>query len=107
MANSWSDYYVANEADEQGHLQALCEGNHSEFSYRTKGLLGDSHKFALSLNSSGGANVIMIPSGNPDEVRFLHQGLPTSSHLGGGRYSCKRTVTSVILPSRTWTPTKP
>jgi hypothetical protein len=27
--------------------------------------------------------VITIPSGNPDEVQFFHQGVPTSSHLGG------------------------
>jgi hypothetical protein len=27
----------------------------------------------------------MVPSGNPDEVRFLHQGVPTSSHLGGNQ----------------------
>ena len=82
MATSWSDYYVANGAD-GGHLQALCEKENSELADLAKGLLGDSDKFARTLNSSGGANVIMIPSGNPDEVRFLHQGVPTSSHLGG------------------------
>jgi hypothetical protein len=27
----------------------------------------------------------MVPSGNPNEVRFLHQGVPTSSHLGGNQ----------------------
>jgi hypothetical protein len=27
MANRWSDYYVANEAD-GGYLQALCEKDH-------------------------------------------------------------------------------
>jgi hypothetical protein len=82
MATSWSDYYVANQAD-GGNLQALCERDHSELADLAKGLLEDSNKFARTLSSSGGSNVIMIPSGNPDEVRFLHQGVPTSSHLGG------------------------
>jgi hypothetical protein len=82
MATSWSDYYVANEAD-GGYLQALCEKGHNDLADLAKGLLGDPDKFARTLSSSGGSNVIMVPSGNTDEVRFLHQGVPTSSHLGG------------------------
>jgi hypothetical protein len=82
MATSWSDYYIANEAD-GGHLQALCKRDHSDLANLAKGILGDPKKFACTLNSSGGSNVIMVPSGNPDEVRFLHQGVPTSSHLSG------------------------
>jgi hypothetical protein len=49
-----------------------------------RGFLG-TDKFARTLSSSGGSNVIMVPSGNPDEVQFLHQGVPTSSHLGGNQ----------------------
>jgi hypothetical protein len=67
MATSWSDHYVANQAD-GGNLQALCEKDHSELADLAKGLLEDSDKFARNLSSSGGSNVIMIPSGNPDEV---------------------------------------
>jgi hypothetical protein len=81
MATTWSDYYIANEAD--GHLQALCKRDHSNLANLAKGLLGDPEKFACTLNSSCGFNLIMVPSGNPYEVRFLHQGVPTSSHLGG------------------------
>jgi hypothetical protein len=67
MATNWSDYYVANEAD-GGHLQVLCEKDHSDLANLAKGLLGDPEKFARTLNSSGASNVIMFPRGSPNEL---------------------------------------
>jgi hypothetical protein len=97
MAPSWPDYYVANEAD-GGHLHVLCEKDHSKVADLTKGLLGDSNKFARTLNSSGGANVIMIPSpGTPMRcIFFIGECLPVHT-WGGGRYSGLHTETSVNL----------
>jgi hypothetical protein len=45
MATSWLDYYIANEAD-GGHLQVLCNKDHSDLAELAKGLLGGSDKFA-------------------------------------------------------------
>jgi hypothetical protein len=81
MAANWADYCIANEAD-GGHLQALCEkDNLSKLAQLAKGLLGDADdNFACTLNSSDGANVIMIPSGRPNEVQFFtRESLPVNA----------------------------
>jgi hypothetical protein len=71
MATNWAYYYVANEVD-GGDLQALFEKDNLNFVQLLKGLLRDAGaKFACTLIYSGGAKVIMISNGRPDEVEFF------------------------------------
>jgi hypothetical protein len=78
---TWTDYYSDNDRD-GGSLQHLFDKSQQELSDLCLGHLEDAAAFALTISTSGGANVILLPK-NKGEVSVLHQGFSTSTHLGG------------------------
>jgi hypothetical protein len=78
---TWTDYYKNNDRD-GGHLEYLFNRSQQELADLCKGHLEDPAAFALTISSSGGANVILVPT-NKGELTVLHQGFTTSTHLGG------------------------
>jgi hypothetical protein len=78
---TWTSYYSDNDQD-GGSPQHLFDKSQQELSDMCLGHLEDAAAFALTISTSGGANVILIPK-NKGEVAVLHHGFSTSTHLGG------------------------
>ncbi len=78
---TWTDYYTDNERD-GGHLEYLFDKSQQDLADLCVGHLDDAESLALTISTSGGANVILLP-GTKGEVIVLHQGFTTSTHLGG------------------------
>jgi hypothetical protein len=80
---TWTNYYTGNEGD-GGHLEYLFEKSWQDLVDLCIGHLDDTASSALTILTSGGANLILLPS-TRGEVIVLHQGLTTSrpTDLGG------------------------
>ena len=67
---TWTDYYSDNDRD-GGSLQHLFDKSQQELSDLCLGHLEDAAAFALTISTSGGANVILLPK-NKGEVSVIH-----------------------------------
>jgi hypothetical protein len=82
MATTWKDFYVAG-ADNGGPVQDLWNRTIDELGKLSENCTNNVPRLCSTINSSNGANVLMIPSGSLDIVEFIHNGVVTSTHLGG------------------------
>jgi hypothetical protein len=78
---TWTSYYSNNDRD-RGSLQHLFDKSQQELLDMCLGHLEGASAFALTISTSGGANIILLPK-NKGEVAVLHYGFSTSTHLGG------------------------
>ena len=68
--------------EDNGTIEARCAPNDEQLAEISKGNNNDVAKLRSTIANSGGGNFLLVP-GSKGTVKFLHQGLATTTHLGG------------------------
>lgn len=79
---TWASFYKDNK-DNGGAVEALFDLSDKTLSVISKGHMDDRSKLIATITGSDGANVLIVPSTDPNVIEWIHQGLAMNLQFGG------------------------